>query len=106
MQSIDFPLPLLKGGILAGGLGAATTAIFHLSIMPGVKQRRPEKEPIPLYATDRNLFFVVRKHKEIHPVSKVRDVMYALFIAAGATLFVTLLFTWIHAMVTSWLKSR
>ena len=94
------------GGILAGGLGAAATAIFHLSIMPSVNQRLPEKERIPLYATDWNLFFVLRRHKELHPVSKVRDVMYALFIGAGATLFVTLLFTWIQAIVTSWAESR
>jgi len=102
LQTIDFPLPLLIGGILGGALGAAATSIFHLSIMPSVNQRLPEKERIPLYATDWNLFLVLRKHKEIHPVSKVRDVMYALFIGAGATLFVALLMTWTQAMLKSW----
>jgi len=102
MQTIDFPLPLLIGGIIGGALGIAATAIFHLSIMPSVNQRLSEKERIPVYATDWNLFLVLRKHKEIHPVSKVRETMYALFIGAIATLFVTLLFTWIQAMVKSW----
>ena len=85
VQTIDFPLPLLIGGIIGGTLGAAATAIFHLSIMPTVNQKLPEKERIPLYATDWNLFLILRKHKEIYPLSKVRDVMYALFIGASAT---------------------
>ena len=75
MQTIDFPLPLLIGGIIGGALGAAATAIFHLVIMPSVNQKLPEKERIPLYATDWNLFLILRKHKEIYPLSKVRDVM-------------------------------
>jgi hypothetical protein len=98
MQNIDFPLPLLIGGLIAGALCIAATAIFHLSILPSVNQRLSEKERIPVYATDWNLFFVLRKHKEIHPVSKLRETMYALFIGAGATLFMTLLFTRTHAL--------
>jgi hypothetical protein len=65
--------------------------------MPNVNQKLPEKERIPLYATDWNGFLILRKHKEIYPLSKVRDVMYALFIGAGATLFVAFLMTWTQA---------
>jgi len=102
MQTIDFPLPILIGGILGGALGAAATVNFHLSIMPSVNQRLPEKERIPVYATDWNLFLVLRKHKEIHPVSRVRDLMYTLLIGAGATLFVALPITWSQALVKNW----
>ena len=102
MQAIDFPLPLLIGGIIGGALAAAATAVFHLSIMPSVNQRLPERERIPVYATDWNLFLVLRKHKEIYPLSKVRDAMYALFIGGGVTLFVALLITWIQALLRSW----
>src|SRR5438552_6489788 len=102
MQTIDFPLPLLIGGIIGGTLGAAATAIFHLLVMPSVNETLPEKERIPIYATDWNLFFILRRHKELYPLSKARDVMYALFVGAGVTLFMALMFTWTQALVRNW----
>jgi hypothetical protein len=61
MQAIDFPPTLLIGGFIAGAFGAAAAAVFHLSIMRGVKGKRPGKERIPVYATDWNLFRVDSK---------------------------------------------
>jgi hypothetical protein len=105
MQTIDFPLPILIGGIVGGALGAAAVGIFHLSIMPAVNASLPKDARVAIYDTDRNLFFVLRKHKELYPASKPRSAMYGLLIAAGGVLFTALLMAWAQALAESFFKN-
>lgn len=99
MQAIDFPPTLLIGGLIGGALGAAATAIFHLSIMPSVNATLPRKERVQVYATDWNLFFVLRRHKELFPTSKSRTLMYILGASAGVAIFGALFLTWALALL-------
>ncbi len=102
MQAVDFPTALLIGGLIGGAFGAAATAVFHLSIMRSVNETLPQEEQIPVYATDWNLFFVLRKHKELYPLSKARTLMYGLIICGAVILLTAFLITWTQAMLRNW----
>jgi hypothetical protein len=76
---LEFPLPLLVGGLVGGLFVAASNIVLYGWIMPAVNASQPPDQAITPFMVNFKLFAVLDQHATIAPKSKLRGITWLLF---------------------------
>ena len=76
---MDFPLPLLVGGLVGGLFVAASNIVLYGWIVPEVNASRPPDQEITPFMLNYKLFALLDQHAKIAPKSKLRVITWLLF---------------------------
>jgi hypothetical protein len=76
---LEFPLPLLVGGLVGGLFVAASNIVLYGWIVPEVNASRPPDQEITPFMLNYKLFALLEQHAKIAPKSKLRAITWLLF---------------------------